>query len=129
MQAANLEIQTTNQLLAELIVEEIKLKADKTVSEADRDLKAVLFDIANVNQEHVWDTIDFYSRPEAIEAAEIEGLTIIEDGTLWIEYPDYDPEGHWEQDNSEVSLYEHELPTTGVIEDYYEKGTIWKIAN
>lgn len=97
-------------MLAEMsrfMASEVVLDAVDIKDAADRELTHVLYDMGSVSQSHVWDSIDFYTRPASIEAAEIEAYELIEDETRWIERTDYIC--NW------------------VIEDYYEGGAIWAL--
>jgi len=93
---------------AELVLQEVRVMADDTARRAVLDTKAELMRLNDVSQCHIWEMIDFYSRPAAIELCEREAIDLIEDEMLWIEFEDF-----------------HTTMPNWVIEDYYERGVIW----
>ncbi len=115
-----------------LVAQSAILAAEKQRRDAENSLKTVLFDLNSMSQSHIWDSIDFYSRPAAIEAAEREAYELIEDQTLWIEYespfhPEEDEDGELWEALKEPELDEFDAVDGAVIEDYYEGGQIWAI--
>lgn len=116
-----------------LVAQSAILAAEKQRRDAEMDLNTHLVFMSNCSQSHVWDKIDFYSRPAAIEAAEREAYELIEDQTLWIEYespfhPEEDEDGELWAALKEPELDEFDAVNGAVIEDYYEGGAIWQIA-
>jgi hypothetical protein len=93
-----------------LVAQSMILDAQNEQRDAEMAMNSHLLMMCNMNQSHVWDKIDFYSRPAHIERCELEGFEDLESETLWIEYEDM-----------------IENVNAAVIEDYYEGGQIWTI--
>ena len=94
-----------------LVAQTVILEDQQRERDAEMDLNTHLVMMCNMNQSHVWDKIDFYSRPAHIERCELEGFEDLESETLWIEYEDM-----------------IESVNAAVIEDYYEGGDIWTLS-
>lgn len=90
-----------------LVAQSAILAAEKQRRDAEDSLRTVLFDLNSMSQSHIWDSIDFYSRPAHVEMCEMEAYGLIEDETKWIELEDY--------------------VDASIIEDYYGGG-FWKLA-
>ena len=97
-------MQSTEVEALRLVAQSVILAEQEAQRASEKAMKAVLFDMSNLSQSHVWDSIDFYSRPAQIEACEREAHEIM-DTKLWIELEDA------------VDYID-----AGMIEDYYSGG-------
>lgn len=92
----------------ELLAQEAALKEQKELRAAESDMRHHLNMMCDLSQGQLWDTIHFYTVPALLERLEREGWDENDDRTLFIEFEDnIDVVNNW------------------VIEDYYEKGTVW----